>query len=90
MLTASHAPQPDDVTVPARSFGGCSACRKRHMKCDEGRPSCSACRDSGLACGGYEKSIFFSSDDRNGASAGGRLRFRQFMLSERERQAMSE
>lgn len=90
MLTASHAPQPDDVTVPARSFGGCSTCRKRHMKCDEGRPSCSACRDSGLACGGYEKSIFFSSDDRNGASAGGRLRFRQFMLSEQERQAMSE
>ena len=60
------------------------------MKCDEGRPSCSACRDSGLACGGYEKSIFFSSDGRNDASAGGRLRFRQFMLTERERQAMSE
>lgn len=60
------------------------------MKCDEGRPSCAACRDSGLACGGYEKSIFFSSDGRNDAPAGGRLRFRQFILTERERQAMSE
>lgn len=60
------------------------------MKCDEGRPSCSACRDSGLVCGGYEKSIFFGSDGRNDASAGGRLRFRQFILTERERQAMSE
>lgn len=62
------------------------------MKCDEGRPSCSACRDSGLVCGGYQKSIFFGSDGRNdaSASAGGRLRFRQFILTERERQAMSE
>lgn len=60
------------------------------MKCDEGRPSCSACRDSGLACGGYEKSIFFGSDGRNDAPAGGRLRFRQFILTEQERQAMSE
>lgn len=60
------------------------------MKCDEGRPSCSACRDSGLACGGYEKSIFFSSDSRNDASMGPSLRFRQFILTERERLAMSE
>lgn len=60
------------------------------MKCDQGRPSCSACRDSGLVCGCYEKRIFFGSDGRNGASAGGRLRFRQFILTERERQAMSE
>ncbi|KAJ0122979.1 rginine metabolism regulation protein ii [Diaporthe amygdali] len=58
------------------------------MKCDEGRPSCSACRDSGLTCGGYEKSIFFDSDGRNDGT--GRLRFRQFILTERERQSMSE
>lgn len=59
------------------------------MKCNEGRPECSACRDSGLACGGYQKSIFIGGPDgRNDAA--GRIRFRQFILTERERQSISK
>jgi hypothetical protein len=40
---------------PSRSKGlrtktGCSACRKRHLKCGEQRPSCSACEKASLEC----------------------------------------
>ncbi len=58
------------------------------MKCDEGRPSCSACDESGLLCGGYEKNIFFNCEDNN--SSGGAVRFRRPMLTQEERQHMSE
>lgn len=57
------------------------------MKCDEGRPSCSACTDSGLLCGGYEKNVFFNSND---GTIGGVVRFRRPMLTQEERRYMSE
>lgn len=46
-----------------RSLGGCSTCRKRHVKCDEGRPTCAICKHLGLACGGYKAKILFDLDD---------------------------
>ncbi|KAF3008498.1 hypothetical protein E8E13_005298 [Curvularia kusanoi] len=70
-----------------RSFGGCSTCRSRHLKCDEGRPECSPCKSSGLQCGGYEKRIFF---DFEVASDANLPRFRRPLLSEEERESMSE
>jgi len=33
-----------------RSKKGCSTCRARHMKCDEGRPTCGGCQKSGRDC----------------------------------------
>lgn len=57
------------------------------MKCDEGRPLCSACTDSGMLCGGYEKSVFFNSND---STIGGGVRFRRPMLTQEERRHMSE
>ncbi|KAE8341996.1 hypothetical protein BDV24DRAFT_174112 [Aspergillus arachidicola] len=68
-----------------RSFGGCTTCRSRHVKCDEGRPTCAMCRYFGFVCAGYEKDIFFdfesSTDER---------RFRRPLLTEAERERMSQ
>lgn len=33
---------------------GCISCRKRRVKCDETKPSCSICIKAGLICGGYQ------------------------------------
>ncbi|KAJ8110354.1 hypothetical protein OPT61_g6792 [Boeremia exigua] len=46
---------PQDLSAAvgrSRSFTGCSTCRTRHTKCDEGRPTCAACRSAGVQCGG--------------------------------------
>ncbi|OJD36432.1 c6 zinc finger domain protein [Diplodia corticola] len=39
-------------TLPhkSRSRNGCLTCRKRKIRCDEGKPLCSNCRDKGLQC----------------------------------------
>ncbi|KAJ5004725.1 hypothetical protein K4K48_009159 [Colletotrichum sp. SAR 10_66] len=71
----------------SRSFGGCGTCRNRRMKCDEGRPTCSMCEASGLTCSGYEKNIFFDFED---IPSSGMSRFRRPLLTEEERESMSE
>ncbi|KAH7068771.1 hypothetical protein BKA63DRAFT_95181 [Paraphoma chrysanthemicola] len=71
----------------SRTFGGCATCRSRHMKCDERRPGCAMCSYSGLVCGGYEKRIFF---DFEGSVATDCVRFRRPLLTEAEREHMSE
>ena len=35
---------------------GCVTCKKRHVKCDEGRPHCGNCLRGGRQCGGYVQS----------------------------------
>ncbi|EXL73306.1 hypothetical protein FOPG_11364 [Fusarium oxysporum f. sp. conglutinans race 2 54008] len=70
-----------------RSFGGCVTCRSRRVKCDEGRPGCSMCSISGLDCGGYSKDIFFDFDD---PSSTGIARFRRPLLTDQERERLSE
>ncbi|KAF4457615.1 hypothetical protein F53441_488 [Fusarium austroafricanum] len=70
-----------------RSFGGCVTCRSRRVKCDEGRPGCSMCSISNLECGGYSKDIFFDFDD---PSITGIARFRRPLLTDEERECMSE
>lgn len=57
------------------------------MKCDEGLPACSMCKSSGLACGGYTKDIFFDFEDD---PTTGVSRFRRPLLTERERECMSQ
>ncbi|KAI0411009.1 hypothetical protein F5X98DRAFT_71010 [Xylaria grammica] len=36
---------------------GCLTCRKRHVKCDETRPSCDKCTRAGWKCDGYALSL---------------------------------
>ncbi|KAI5249466.1 hypothetical protein E4T47_03943 [Aureobasidium subglaciale] len=33
-----------------KSRSGCSHCKKRHIKCDEGRPNCANCQRAGVVC----------------------------------------
>ncbi|KAJ5590367.1 hypothetical protein N7450_004339 [Penicillium hetheringtonii] len=68
-----------------RSFTGCATCRSRHVKCDEGRPTCSMCSYFGLKCAGYKKDLFFDSKNPNS-----RIRFRRPLLTEEERIRMSQ
>lgn len=35
---------------PARAQQACDACRHRKARCDEGRPSCGNCRETGVPC----------------------------------------
>ncbi|KAF4955269.1 hypothetical protein FSARC_11901 [Fusarium sarcochroum] len=69
-----------------RSFGGCVTCRSRRVKCDEGRPGCSMCKILGVECGGYSKDIFFDLGD----PSTGITRFRRPLLTDQERESMSE
>jgi hypothetical protein len=39
---------------PGHSSKGCMTCRRRHIKCDEGRPRCEKCKASKRMCLGYE------------------------------------
>lgn len=38
----------------AKTRTGCPNCRRRHIKCDEGRPTCQKCIRAGLTCEGYD------------------------------------
>ncbi|PVH93735.1 hypothetical protein DM02DRAFT_695211 [Periconia macrospinosa] len=44
---------------------GCETCRKRSVKCDELRPSCSQCRRGGRKCPGYERRLKFVDERPN-------------------------
>ncbi|ETN39045.1 uncharacterized protein HMPREF1541_05267 [Cyphellophora europaea CBS 101466] len=37
-------------TPTQRSRNGCRECRRRHRRCDEGKPSCKYCRSVSIAC----------------------------------------
>ncbi|KAF4473040.1 Component of the argr regulatory complex [Fusarium albosuccineum] len=36
-----------------KTFTGCWTCRRRKIKCDEGKPHCRQCRDKRVTCEGY-------------------------------------
>src|SRR4051812_4251033 len=47
---SSGNPSNQPLTIAPRSRKGCLTCRNRHMKCDEGKPSCQSCIRRGLDC----------------------------------------
>ncbi|KAI9704695.1 MAG: hypothetical protein M1820_005443 [Bogoriella megaspora] len=42
------------VGVPGKSKG-CNTCRRRKIRCDEGKPTCTRCARSGRECEGYDR-----------------------------------
>ncbi|EPE06082.1 c6 zinc finger domain-containing protein [Ophiostoma piceae UAMH 11346] len=46
------------VGVPGK-FKGCETCRLRRVKCDNTRPFCRKCQDTGRECAGYERETVF-------------------------------
>ncbi|KAJ9418997.1 fungal-specific transcription factor domain-containing protein [Fusarium oxysporum] len=77
-----------------RTFTGCRTCRRRHTKCDEGRPSCRVCGQSGLNCDGYGARLQWASDNSaelaNDHQASDLHRLRYPLFSDFERQSMSD
>ncbi|KAJ5679323.1 hypothetical protein N7462_007567 [Penicillium macrosclerotiorum] len=53
------------------SLGGCATCRRRHVKCDQERPSCLTCQTMGFKCEGFSEEIRWI-DDRKDATSKGR------------------
>ncbi|SPO05939.1 related to UPC2 - regulatory protein involved in control of sterol uptake [Cephalotrichum gorgonifer] len=45
--------------VRKRTKTGCQTCRKRRIKCDEGRPRCGNCMKSKRECEGYTQRVVF-------------------------------
>ncbi|KAI1823116.1 hypothetical protein F4861DRAFT_348514 [Xylaria intraflava] len=54
--------------VRRRTKTGCLTCRKRRIKCDEGKPTCNNCLKSKRQCEGYNQRVIFK--DPLGAFAG--------------------
>ncbi|KAJ2991163.1 hypothetical protein NUW58_g2623 [Xylaria curta] len=54
--------------VRKRTKTGCLTCRKRRIKCDEGKPTCNNCLKSKRQCEGYNQRVIFK--DPLGAFAG--------------------
>ncbi|KAM7205062.1 hypothetical protein V8F33_001303 [Rhypophila sp. PSN 637] len=46
------------VGVPGK-YKGCNTCRSRRVKCDNERPFCRKCTDSGRTCDGYKRETVF-------------------------------
>ncbi|KAF5268119.1 hypothetical protein FOXYS1_999, partial [Fusarium oxysporum] len=55
--------------IRKRTKTGCLTCRKRRIKCDEGRPICNNCIKSKRHCEGYNQRVIFK--DPMGAIQGG-------------------
>ncbi|KAK5051533.1 hypothetical protein LTR84_003185 [Exophiala bonariae] len=43
-----------------KTFSGCWTCRERHVKCDEGKPTCNRCQKAGVECQGYGIKLVWS------------------------------
>lgn len=51
-----------------RSRNGCFTCKKRRRKCDETKPACLNCINTGRECGGYGIRLIFDVDDPRNAN----------------------
>ncbi|KAI0406125.1 hypothetical protein F4802DRAFT_117727 [Xylaria palmicola] len=61
-------PSQKRAPVRKRTKTGCLTCRKRRIKCDEGKPTCNNCLKSKRQCEGYNQRVIFK--DPLGAFAG--------------------
>ncbi|KAJ5608103.1 transcriptional regulator family: Fungal Specific TF [Penicillium hordei] len=69
---------------PRRShaLGGCSTCRRRHVKCDQKRPVCRTCRALGVKCEGYsDQVLWIRTDSEEGESTRGTRRYLYSVLT---------
>ncbi|KAJ5790613.1 transcriptional regulator family: Fungal Specific TF [Penicillium psychrosexuale] len=75
---------------PRRShaLGGCSTCRRRHVKCDQKRPVCRTCRALGVKCEGYSDQVLWMRTD-SGEEAESTRGTRRYLYSEQSRVSMS-
>ncbi|KAI4609578.1 uncharacterized protein J4E87_005393 [Alternaria ethzedia] len=60
---ANAAKQQAAAKMHRRSRSGCFTCRLRRKKCDEGKPSCRACKHLGLKCE-YKRPMWWSNNEQ--------------------------
>ncbi|KAL6822876.1 hypothetical protein J3E69DRAFT_338109 [Trichoderma sp. SZMC 28015] len=53
MMEAPKVPRTNKPRNRRKVKTGCLTCKKRRVKCDEGRPSCERCLSTGRVCDGY-------------------------------------
>ncbi|OAA59555.1 c6 zinc finger domain containing protein [Niveomyces insectorum RCEF 264] len=56
---AQEAPSNKKATAKKRTKTGCLTCRRRRIKCDEGKPRCNNCIKSKRQCDGYNQRVIF-------------------------------
>lgn len=63
-------------------LGGCSTCRRRHVKCDQKRPACKTCKLLGVTCEGFSDQVLWMRGDDDGDELeGGRRGTRRHLYS---------
>lgn len=62
-------------------LGGCSTCRRRHVKCDQKRPACRTCRALGVPCEGFSDQVFWMTEDDNETVEDGRRGTRRHLYT---------
>lgn len=65
MFQHSTSACPKKARRRPRTFTGCWTCRKRKVRCDQGKPCCSACQRLGLVCTGYGPKLVWADEDSN-------------------------
>ncbi|KAG5418834.1 hypothetical protein I9W82_003552 [Candida metapsilosis] len=63
---------------------GCWTCKKRHRKCDEAKPECNNCKNTGRKCEGYGLRVSFDFFQQGGGSGGGKKKKTQIPLEKEE------
>jgi hypothetical protein len=66
MKKTNRSAKPTKTRLPikhSKTFSGCWTCRSRHVKCDEGRPSCARCVKGGFDCQGYDVKLVWINGD---------------------------
>ncbi|KAK3337164.1 fungal-specific transcription factor domain-containing protein [Cercophora scortea] len=58
----ANVPPKQKTQMHRRSRTGCYTCRLRRKKCDEGNPTCTACKHLGLQCE-YKRPMWWSNND---------------------------
>ncbi|KAJ6031311.1 transcriptional regulator family: Fungal Specific TF [Penicillium herquei] len=70
-------------------LGGCSTCRRRHVKCDQKRPACRTCRNAGLKCEGFSDQIRWMHENEKEEVDEGTRQARRHLYTEQSRLSMS-
>ncbi|KAF2009726.1 hypothetical protein BU24DRAFT_380357 [Aaosphaeria arxii CBS 175.79] len=98
MPGAARGPQEKRAGRRKHSFGGCRTCRRRHVKCDQVRPSCLACRAVNAVCEGYSSDVRWMPPATLSSATSGQLECddssknttRHHLYSEATRKSMSK
>lgn len=76
----------------SRTFTGCRTCRNRHLKCDESKPTCTACRRLNIECEGYAPSLLWVDEQPTNPDPDHRAKrnaYRYPLFAENARSSMS-